>query len=80
LILDLPVEVGLTRRLDAGFDPDRIEREDSAFMERVREGYLELAEGSERIVRIDASDSPETVTARLLRVLTGRFPAWFGTG
>jgi dTMP kinase len=80
LILDLPVEVGLARRLEAGFDPDRIEREDSAFMERVREGYLELAEGSDRIVRIDASDSPEAVTAGLLRVLTGRFPEWFGAG
>ncbi len=79
LILDLPVEVGLARRQDAGFDPDRIEREGPSFMERVRRGYLELAEGSARIVRIEAGGSPEEVTASLLQVLTGRFPAWFGS-
>ena len=79
LILDLPVEVGLVRRQEAGFDPDRIEREGSSFMERVRQGYLALAEGSDRIVRIDAGRSPEEVTSSLLQTLTGRFSEWFGS-
>lgn len=80
LVLDLPVEVGLARKRDAGFDPDRIEREDQAFMERVRRGYHALAESSDRIVLIDASGSPEGVTARLLETLSARFPDQFGPG
>jgi len=79
LILDLPVEVGLARRQEAGFDPDRIEREGSFFMERVRQGYLALAEDSDRIVRIDAGRSPDEVTSSLLQTLTGCFPEWFGS-
>lgn len=78
-VLDLPADVGLARRREAGFDPDRIEREDAAFMERVRRGYVQLAESSDRIVLIDASGSPDDVTARLLETLCARFPRWFGS-
>lgn len=79
VVLDLPAEVGLARRREAGFDPDRIEREDASFMERVRRGYLELSESSDRIVLIDGSGPPDGVTARLLETLCTRFPRWFGS-
>jgi dTMP kinase len=80
LVLDLPVEVGLARKREAGFDPDRIEREDAAFMERVRQGYHDLAESDDRIVLIDASGPPDGVTATLLETLSARFPDRFGPG
>jgi dTMP kinase len=58
ILLDLPVEVVSER---GGFDRrDRFESADFAFHERVREGYLELAEHEGWIV-VDAAPSVEVV-------------------
>lgn len=72
LLLDVPVELGLDRvhgRQQALFaDMDRIEREERAFHERVRGGYLALArrfEGRFRV--IDATRSPEEVEQEVWR-------------
>ncbi len=55
LLLDVPVELGLERAGQRSA-PDRFEREQRAFFERVRAGYLVLAEREpERIRVIDAS-------------------------
>ena len=55
LLLDIPVEIGLERANDRG-DPDRFEQEQQDFFNRVRAGYLSLAnENSDRYVVIDAS-------------------------
>ncbi len=63
VLLDLPVEEGLRRSGGA----DRFESEDAAFHERVRAGYLALAEhDTERWLVIDATQPPETVTATIL--------------
>ncbi len=63
VLLDLPVEEGLRRSGDS----DRFESEDAAFHERVRAGYLALAEhDSERWLVIDATQPPKTVTATIL--------------
>jgi dTMP kinase len=43
LLLDLPVDVARGRLDERAYDADRIEREDAAFHERVRKGFLELA-------------------------------------
>ncbi len=44
LLLDLPVEVGLTRaRSRSGVAADRFEAEAAEFFERVRQGYLQIA-------------------------------------
>ena len=68
LILDLPVEQGLRRawqRIDGmkkGQKEDRFEKESIAFHERVRQGYLTLAESeAERFRIIDASKAPDHV-------------------
>ena len=66
-LLDLPVEQGFERgperREGEGTrSKDRLEREDRSFHEKVREGYLRLAERNpERVVTIDASATLESV-------------------
>ena len=60
VLLDLPVAQGLAR---AGRDPDRFERETEAFHERVRRGYLALAEREpERWIVVDAAQPIAVVT------------------
>ncbi len=78
LILDLPAEEGTARQRADGKDPDRIERAGSEFLRRVREGYRELASGSESRVLVDASGTPEEVERRIREVLVERFPETFG--
>jgi dTMP kinase len=43
LLIDLPVDVARTRLQERSYALDRIESQDAAFHERVRQGYLELA-------------------------------------
>lgn len=67
--LDLPVAQGLARAGERS-TPDRFEREQIDFFERVRQGYLEQAEREPRRYRvIDASVSLDQVQARLGRVI-----------
>jgi dTMP kinase len=61
-LLDLPPEEALRRVKD----PDRLEREGLAFFQRVREGYLFLAEKEpHRFVVLDATESVEAVAQRI---------------
>jgi dTMP kinase len=61
-LLDLPPEEALGRVKD----PDRLEREGLAFFQRVREGYLFLAEKEpHRFVVLDATESVEAVAQRI---------------
>lgn len=67
LYLDLPVELALER---IGGDAlrlaeDRFEREQAAFFQRVRNGYLSLAQREPRICVIDAAGAPEAVAQRI---------------
>jgi len=76
VLLDLPPADGLARTRGAGA-ADRFEREDIAFHERVRAGYLELAAREPgRWLVVDASRSVTEVTqaiwARLERLLASR--------
>lgn len=69
LILDTPVEIGLKRASQRSM-PDRFEREQTAFFERVRQGYLSIAAVSpERCVVIDASQHLEDVQQDIVGVL-----------
>lgn len=73
LLFDLPVEVGLARARRRS-DPDRFEREDADFFERVRGVYLAAAAREpERIRVIDATQPPDAVEARLAKILEGLF-------
>ena len=71
LLLDLPVEVGLSRaRGRSGVAADRFEAEKSEFFERVRQGYLAIAlQEPERVRVIDAGLALPAVTEQVTRAL-----------
>jgi dTMP kinase len=62
LVFDCPYEVSRERLRSTGREPDRFEREDRQFFERVRQAYLALARTApERIRVIDASGSVDDI-------------------
>jgi dTMP kinase len=62
LLLDLPVEVGLQRRVESG-KMDRLDMEAVDFHHKVRDGYLKIAKENKgkRWLVVDASQSLEKV-------------------
>ena len=75
LILDVPVEVALTRTSRRRGDeaPDRFEAEGADYHHRLREAFLDLAaEEPRRCVRIDAAPPKETVAKQIWRVVQRR--------
>jgi dTMP kinase len=72
LWFDLPAELAAQRR-GAARAPDRFEKEQVAFFDAVRAAYAARAEAApQRIVRIDASGTPEAVAAQWRAVLEAR--------
>ena len=70
LLLDAAVEVGMARAARREGAADRFEREDRAFFERVRQGYLDQAgRFPERFCVIDAAQPIAVVQERLRRAL-----------
>lgn len=71
LLFDLPCEVAAQRLAASGGDPDRFEREQADFFNRVRAAYLERAAADPVRMRvIDASVSPEYVSNQLEQILS----------
>jgi len=69
LLLDAPVEVGMTRARERG-KLDRFEEERSAFFNKVRKNYLERAKAEPgRFKIIDATQSLEQVQSNIRQVL-----------
>ena len=69
---DLPAEVAAQRRA-AARAPDRFEAQDTAFFERVRQGYLERSHTHpHRFVVIDALGTRDAVWERLRQALSDR--------
>ena len=65
LILDIPVEMGLKRASERSA-PDRFEQEKTEFFDRVRNGYLQIADQHpDRCVVIDASQPLDEVQREL---------------
>ena len=67
LTLLLDVEPGISRGRISDRELDRIEKENLEFYQRVRAGYLDLAEKSDRIKLIDASKNLESVGSEIRR-------------
>jgi len=61
VILDLPVQEGLARARQLA-EPDRIEAKDPAYHEKVRQGFLAMAEARPEVFAVvDASRPPDAV-------------------
>jgi dTMP kinase len=70
ILLDVPVELSLRRRRES---PDRMEQEDQAFFERVRQGYLDQAAADpERWVVLDGTESIGQVSDAVDRAIAAR--------
>jgi len=79
LLLEVPVEVGLSRYWGGDHvgkqapGKHRFEKEDVEFHQRVREGYLKLARAEpERWVVIDGTSPPDEIAARIWEVVRTR--------
>ncbi len=74
LVFDVPTKVSLQRIHQRASDlPDRMERENIAFYEKVREGYLLLAkQWPERVVVIDGTDATDRVEREVWQILADR--------
>jgi dTMP kinase len=71
LVFDCPYEVSRERLGRTGRAPDRFERENRDFFDRVRQGYLGLARAdAERIRILDATGSVDDIKKRIKEDLT----------
>jgi len=65
LLLDIPVAEGLERTRSRAQGPDRFERQQLDFFERVRQCYLDRAHAADRFRIIDASQPLEQVQQQI---------------
>ena len=73
LILDLPVEEGLKRAGGRGGAEDRYERMGTAFHERLRQGFLDIARRDpDRCAVIDATQDVDGVHQAIVKAVKGR--------
>jgi dTMP kinase len=72
ILLDLDVEIGL-RRKEKGVEWNRLDAYDVEFHQRVRQGYIALAEAEPlRWVVVDAGQSPEMVQEKIRAIVVDR--------
>ncbi len=70
LVLDIEPAIGLNRAIEA----QRFERMEMRFHERLRAGFLAIAEAEpDRCVVVDAARRPEQVTADILRLVGANY-------
>lgn len=73
VLLDLETEAAWQRIHATGRELDRMESLPRAFYEKVRQGYLDLAEAEPgRIAIVDAAQTPDAVHAEILQLLETR--------
>jgi dTMP kinase len=79
ILVDVPVAVAQGRL--ASTDPDRLERLGPAFAQRVRDGFLALAENDpEHWVVVDGTSDPPALTARIVALVHERVGEPSGPG
>jgi dTMP kinase len=67
VVLDVPTEVSLARvRQRSTGRPDRIEREDAVFFQKVRDAYLQLGQDwPQRVLVVDGTRSPDALEQQI---------------
>lgn len=70
ILLDIPVREGLERTRQRKQGPDRFERQELDFFDRVRQCYLQRAQRYSRFALVDARLPLEQVQAQIRAVLT----------
>lgn len=79
LILDLPVEAGLSRAAGRAGGEGRFESKGHAFHERLRAAFLDIARlEPERCAVLSAEGDPDTVAARIWDVVAARLAVSHG--
>jgi dTMP kinase len=73
LVFDVPAEVARRRRAGSGSPPDRFEREDPAFFDRVRRVYLQRARLNPRRVRVVNGERPPAEVKKELEQILSSF-------
>ena len=68
ILLDIDPQTAYKRRAERG-EEDRIEKMGLSYQEKVREGYLELAKGEDRIKVIDADNTPEAIFEQIHKLV-----------
>ncbi len=68
ILLDIDPQVGLVRAAQAG-RLNRIDREPVEFHQRIRQGFLDLADTGRGLVVIDAAQDVDTVAAQVLHAV-----------
>jgi dTMP kinase len=74
IVIDVPTEVSLARLKQRASDlPDRMERENVDFYNKVREGYLVLAKGmSDRFVVVDGTQTQDSIQKKIWAAVKDR--------
>ncbi|HWA10834.1 MAG TPA: dTMP kinase [Opitutaceae bacterium] len=74
IVLDVPTKVSLSRLKQRASDlPDRMERENVDFYDKVREGYLLLAKGMpERFIVVDGTKGEDVIAKKIWEAVQTR--------
>lgn len=74
IVIDVPTELGLERIRQRASDlPDRMERENIDFYQKIREGYLVLAKGMpDRFAVVDGTQSQDAVAKKIWAAVKDR--------
>jgi dTMP kinase len=75
IVIDVPIKVSLKRLRQRASDlPDRMERENVDFYEKVRAGFLLLAKQiPDRVIVVDGTKGESTVEKRIWAEVSARF-------
>src|SRR5262245_22407169 len=77
VLVDVPWEEAVPRRLRNRPEEDRIERAGAAFHTRVVEAYRFLASSEPAVIPVDGRPAPEVVHGSIMRLLQARFSETF---
>lgn len=80
VVLDVPVDTGAERQHHGGKAPDRIEAAGRDFLQRVRDGYLDLARREPKVRVVSGEGGPDEVHARIRSLLVAELPETFRRG